>query len=330
MNVYKGVGFMHKAFIFFKLLLGTIVGFFTRFSFDIHQIDVEKSSQEIVKKLQRFETSFAYPFSSDEEFTIVHGNNGDYFSFFKSLGKPYYYVALAKENKKVIKIIVNKEVTIEQRAGEIAGASCAVLRTLKDKKGKSITAWYLCDLKVNPNYQGEHLPVTMVKKIALPRFIQCARGFAICMNPANGDPKAASIFKKHGPIQGLQVQTLNLYSLSAEKAKENHAYLKSCLVKHGYIKMYEKLGLVTTSGNKDYVIRSISTGNTRPWNLLHLKPSLTDAQFQEGETYMICAVEGTLLDNDFKKKLGVPSSTAQIISYGMEDVDFNFLTSDQI
>jgi len=47
-------------------------------------------------------------------------------------------------------------------------------------------------------------------------------------------------------------------------------------------------------------------------------------------TYMLCSVQNTPLDNDLRLILKNPSSTAQIISYGMDNVNFNFLTSDQI
>lgn len=331
---------MHKFMIFCKLLLASIAGFFTDSHYNIHLIDTNKPSQKIIEQLKQFETTFVYPFSKDEEFTIIHGSNGNYFSFFNSLGKPYYYVAFSKENKKVTKKIDNKKVVIEQKAGEIAGAGCAILRIIKDKQGQPIPAWYLCDLKVNPKYQGEHLPITMVKKFALSRFTQCSRGFAICMNPVSGDPKAASIFKKNGPIQGLQTQTLNLYSLSLEQFTQHQDYLQTCLCKHGYMKKNEKLGFKFTTGKKDYNIRNTTTGQCHAWDLVHIKPIkalngisytvIPHTHVPAQTTYMICAVGGTPLDDNFKHKLGPASSTAQIVSYGMEDVDFNFLTSDQI
>jgi hypothetical protein len=54
----------------------------------------------------------------------------------------------------------------------------------------------------------------MIKAAGFWRFMQCPRGFAICMNPPEGDPKAASLFKKHGPISGVDTHILNLYRTS--------------------------------------------------------------------------------------------------------------------
>jgi hypothetical protein len=55
-----------------------------------------------------------------------------------------------------------------------------------------------------------------------------------------------------------------------------------------------------------------------------------DMQTQENFTHMISAVKGTNLDMSFKKLLGDPSSSAQIVSYGMDAFDFNYITSNQI
>lgn len=285
-------------------------------------------------KLQRFEESFVYPFSADEEFVIKHGLNGDYFAFFKTLGTPYVYTVTNREKRATPKIKNGKAVIVQQQAGELAGMLCCVLRTLKDRNGQSLRAWYLCDLKVHEKYQGEHIPMKIIKKIAFSRFVQCLRGFAIFMNPADGEPRAASIFKKHGPLENVRVQTLNLYSLSYEEVQKHREALEQALIRHGYMEpgLGMHLGFVTTAGKKDYEIINKNTRQRKPWNLIHMRPTSSRAmKAQEGATHMICAVEGTALDNAYKKIMdAAPSSTAQVMSYGMEDVDFNFLTSDQI
>jgi hypothetical protein len=108
--------------------------------------------------------------------------------------------------------------------------------------------------------------------------------------------------------------------------------IKQALVGYGYMRSTQHITFVSTHGSKDYEIKNKKTGTVRPWNLLHIAPG--DVQptqpLQTDATYMICAVEGSSLDCEFKKIAGVPSSTAQIVSYGMRNVDFNFLTSNQI
>ena len=320
---------MNNIILFFKFLVGATLGLFSYFTIDIKRVNTKSPDNKFIEQLQQFESSFVYPLSDNEVFTIRHGVSGDYFGFFKQLGEPYYYVALSKKNKIIKKMVEGQETTVTQQAGEIAAAMCGILRTVHDNQGKKIQVWYICDLKVNQKYQGQHLPLTIIKKIALPRFTQCPRGFAICMNPINGDPKAASIFKKHSPISGIKTQTLNLYTLSAKQVRENSDYLKACLMRQSYMSASQHLGCISTSGVKDYEITNTATSKTRSWQLFHLKP-MGSQELCENGTYMICAVDGTPLDNEFKKVLVKPSSTAQIVSYGMENVDFNFLTSDQI
>jgi hypothetical protein len=224
----------------------------------------------------------------------------------------------------------DQNVVVNQKADEIAAAVCYVLRTMRTFNGKTKKAWYICDLKVHQNYQGQHLPLFMTKKIAFWRYVQCPRGFAICMNPVVGDPKAASIFKKHGPWS-LDTQVLNLYTLSAGQVAQSRDTLKKMLVDHGYMNGHQQLHFVATNGAKDYEITNTLSGQKRPWHLVHIQVGDgTQVPLENDATYMICAVEGTTLDTHFKTLLGAPSSTAQIVSYGMKDIDFNYLTSNQI
>lgn len=313
-----------------KLLVGAAGSLFTNSHFEITQINTHYPSRPITRELQKFESSFSYPFSNKEYFTIQHGRDGDYFAFFKQLGKPYYYTVTSKRSRTVEKEINGKQQTIKQRVGEVAGAVCCVLRTVKTRNGKSINAWYICDLKVNKKYQGEHLPLKIAQKIAGARFLECPRGYAICMNPAQGEPRAASIFKKHGPFSQLDTQTLNLYTLTAKRIARHRRNIKKQLVRFGYMKKGEKLVFKSTSGAKDYEISDMATHKARPWNLLHMQVGTKAIHEDKNASYMLCAVDGSSLDTYYKKQFGLPSSSAQILSYGMKDVDFNFLTSNQI
>lgn len=317
---------MNKFAIFFKILIGLILPLKT--DYKISLLDLNNISPGYTLKLKNFESEFNYPFSDNEQFRIEHGKNGDYFAFFKQLGKPYYFVAICKKNKTISKIVDNKNITVEQKSGEIAAVACAILRTMKTTKGKFKNAWYICDLKVNKKYQGEHLPLLITKTVAAKRFLQCPRGFGICMNPSNGQPKAAKIFKNHGPFPGLTTQILNLFTLTANQVEKFNNKIKSLLVKYGYMKLEQELSYISTSGMKDYQI--FNEKDSRPWNLLHIQPSSKASKPQKDAIHMICSIEGSGLDNDFKSLLGQPSSTAEIISYGMKDFDFNFLTTNQI
>lgn len=325
---------MNNFIIFFNMLWAILGGLFSSSYINVTLVNSKQPNCQLTNSLKEFETTFSYPFSDTERFRIEHGQNGDYFAFFKTLGEPYYYVATCNQDKVVHKEVDGKTVEIKQCAGEIAAVACGILRTLKTYSGTPIKAWYLCDLKVNQKYQGEHLPLKIMQQAAIPRFWQCSRGFGICMNPSTGEPKAATIFKRHGPIPGLDTQILNLYTLNAELAHTHYEMITSIMKSHGYMQDAEHLVLRSTSGVKDYLIFNATEVGSRPWQLFHFQVEKIDAggRFnpQEGATHMICAVDGTTLDKDLKDILGAPTSTAQIVSYGMKDVDFNFLTSNQI
>jgi hypothetical protein len=320
--------FMNKGITLIAFALVTNLS--AKSDFKVHLIDSDNLPKNLVHELQHFESQFTYPFSNTENFTINHGTNGDYLAFFKGLGKPYYYIARATRSKQIVKRINDQDVIVNQQKDEIAAVICCVLREMTTFDGKIKKAWYICDLKVHQNYQGQHLPIFMAKKVAFWRYLQCPRGFAICMNPSVGEPKAASIFKKYGSWV-LDTQVLNLYNLSASQVEQHKGTLKKILVDHGYMKDHQELLFVSTHGDKDYEITDTISQQKRPWHLIHIQAGEgQQTPLVDNATYMICAVEGTTLDNNFKILLGIPSSTAQIVSHGMKEIDFNYLTSSQI
>jgi len=278
----------------------------------IEKIDSDQISPELMGKLKQFEASFTYPFSDRERFRIEHGKNGDYFAFFKGLGKVHYYVATSKET------------------GEIAAVGCGILRSLPTQSGQPIQAWYICDLKVGEKFRGEKLPLMMFSKAAW-RYLQAPRGYGICMNPPEGPPKAAEIWRKHSPMKGLNTQILNLYTLNAEQAVGRRPEIEKVLRDLGILKEQERLSLASTNGVKDYQIFGADPNQTHPWQLLHFQRSAS-GEFapQVGHAHMLSAVEGSPLDIALKRLLGPHSSTAEIVSFGMEKVDFNYLTSNEI
>lgn len=298
-------------------------------NYTISHVDIDHVSQEFIEKLKTFEASFSYPFNERERFKIEHGVNGDYFAFFKQLGKVHYYVASCKRDESVVKNVRGQRVIIERKAGEIAAVGCGILRTVKTFHGKPIKAWYICDLKVGENYRGEHLLLRLVQRAAW-RFFNAPRGFGICMNLPNEEPKAAEIWRKHGPLVG-SVQTLHLYTLTAEQIREHRQTIESYLRNNAYMRKGESIHFRSTSGSKNYQIFNDNENSVRSWRLLHIQPG-SDGQLEPEEEYvhMSCAVKESSPDLFYRSILGSPSSTAQVVSYGMEKVDFNCIVSNQI
>jgi ribosomal protein S18 acetylase RimI-like enzyme len=280
--------------------------------YTITLLDLNKLPVGFEEKLKAFEASFNYPFSDTQQFRIEHGKSGDYFAFFKQLGKVYYYAATSK------------------RTGEIAAVGCGVLRTLNTHNGKPTKTWYICDLKVGEKFRGQHIPLMLFQNAAW-RIFQCPRGFGICMNPPEGEPKAAKLWRSHGPVSG-STQTMNLYTLTGEEVILYGAQIETLLREKGYLGQDQYLIFKSTDGMKDYQIFAENTQATHPWLLAHAQPG-PQASFvpEPGKTYMISAMDGTPLDNQLNALLGKKApSTAQVVSYSMKKVDFNFLTSNQI
>lgn len=280
--------------------------------YKITLLDLNKLPVGLEEKLKAFEASFSYPFSDTQQFRIEHGTSGDYFAFFKQLGKAHYYVATHK------------------RTGEIAAVGCGILRSLKTHAGKSIKAWYICDLKVGEKFRGQHIPLMLIQNAAW-RIFQCPRGFGICMNPPHGEPKASKLWRSHGPISGT-VQTMNFYTLTSDEVLLHSTKIETLLRNKGYLNRSQHLIFQSTNGMKDYQIFGEDPKITNPWLLAHAQPWPKTSFIPEpGKTYMITAMDGTSLDKELNDLLGKKSSsTAQIVSYGMKKVDFNFLTSNQI
>ncbi len=328
--------FLKNLLITLKITASLIFNWFVFSPFTISQVDVDKPVSSLITSLQTFEIAFSYPFSNTEKFSITHGYDGDYFAFFKSLGKPYFYTTINRANRTVTKIINGQKISVNYTEGELAAVGCAILRTLKTNENQPIKAWYLCDVKVQEKYQGEHLMSLMSKKLSLSLFTTCTSGYAICMNPPDNAPKAARVFKKHGSITWTTTKTLNIYSLTHEKLIEHFDAIQQIFIQHGYLnKDKENILFTSTSGKKDYLIFNASSGTSRPWKLIHLTrgKKITQPQLDtldKEATFMICAIDKTPLDNSLQLILQQPSSTAQVISYGMDNVDFNFLTSNQI
>jgi len=215
--------------------------------------------------------------------------------------------------------------------GEIAAAGCGVLRTLTTYEGRPIKAWYICDLKVGRKFRNQHLPLKLIRNAGWGIF-QAPRGFGICMNPPQGEPKAAKLWRNHGPIAGSSSHTLNLYTLTGEEVVRHRDKIEATLRNAGYMPQDQHLVFETTDGIKDYQIFGDDPGKTHPWKLAHAQPGPKTPFIPEaGKTYMLSAVAGTPLDSMFCTLFGkAPASTAEIVRYGMKNVDFNQITSNQI
>ncbi|NES93785.1 MAG: hypothetical protein F6K32_00725 [Desertifilum sp. SIO1I2] len=230
-----------------------------------------------------------YPLGNDF-FQIDHGEN--YFAFFDRLGEVNYYVALDRDR--------------------VVAVGAGILRQILNSP-----AWYLCDLKVHPDYQQQYLSLRLLRYALGGSLQKCDRGYAILMNPS----RLARIYQRFPFLQFRHATTLNLYSFDAETMDR----FSSLLAAHR-----GPISYLSLQGIKD--LRLTSTREILP--LLHVQWGVTADQGHStplpGYTHMFCApVEDELAIALIAKGIS-PMATATVISQGMAESDWRFILTSEI
>ena len=246
-------------------------------------------------KLQELESVAEYPYGNDF-FTLDHGS--DYFAFFERMGEPLFHVAL-----------------VENR---VVACAAGILRTLKIGE-KTVRAWYLCDLKVHPEFRGQHITNKLFRKNLFRNYFKCPRGYAISMNPASGENRVVKLLKRLPKIPIACAGQLNFYSFDQTAAANIQKDLESKLGVISYLSL---------KGKKDLIMKS--TASRLP--LFHIQHGAMAANGTESPsengTYMICAFENCSLDKMLKNRFLI-SATASILAHRLKPRDWSFiLTSD--
>ena len=265
----------------------------------VERVDRERDPG-VLERIAALEAGAVYPIG-DDFFQIDHGP--DYFAFFDRLGALVYYAAFAGER--------------------IAAVAAGVLRQVPIAAGARLRpAWYLCDLKVDPEFRQQRIPLKMLRASFLPNALRCRRGYAITMNPAEGENRVVRLAShwRWTPIHFAA--TLHLYSCDPEEMRA----LEPLVREHR-----GPLGYLSLRGVKDIVLQS--TGQPLP--LLHLVhgPEVrrqTHAAPQPGATHMFCAPAGGPLDRAVQSAGHRPSSSASVIQHGMKRCDWRFVLTSEI
>lgn len=188
-------------------------------------------------EITAIEQTATYPLG-DDFFRLDHGS--DYFAFFDRLGEVNYYAAVEGER--------------------VAGVGAGVLRQIPYRQGGAVRpAWYLCDLKVHPNYQRQQLSLRLLHYALYPNILRCSQGYAISMNPGNGSPnRFVRILERFAPVKFCCATLLGIYSLDAEIM---------CLLKPLIVEHRGDISYLSLRGVKD--LRLQSSGQILP--LLHVQ-----------------------------------------------------------
>ncbi len=245
------------------------------------------------------EQTATYPLG-DDFFQIDHGS--DYFAFFDRLGKVNYYAMCDSEN--------------------ITAVGAGVLRQIPYQQGFSKKkAWYLCDLKVHPNYQKRHLSLRILSQAIYDGISECASGYLISMNPGDGSTnRLVQILERYSLVKFTASSQLGIYSLDAE----------TMLFIAPLIKEYQgDISYLSLQGIKD--LRLLSTNNILP--LAHVQWGANAhkgmSEVIPGYTHMFCIPSSDEFARILAQKAIFPNATASIVSHGMDNSDWRFiLTSD--
>lgn len=305
-------------------MLGILsIYFLNKNKFKILQGD-DQNYMKYNKLLKNFEVSLRnyYPLRNNETFYIDHGN--DYCAFFKRMGN--MFMVIYEQNNKIV------------------GNACGVLRNIQNNKLNQ-KIWYICDLKIDKQYRGKHIPFKMLcSAIHLVRLSK--KGYAITMNKTDESSKNNKVVRLSSKINYSGVNfkyagNILIYSVD---------YSTIQTIKQLLEEIKGKMHFVSLKGIKDLVIlKKIESDNKNEFEenmkLLHVNfnknennKSENDTSIKyddpiDGYTYMFCFHE---LDPIIKKLdlIDIKTDiTASLIQCGMSDLnpeDWDFIQSSEI
>lgn len=255
-----------------------------------------KNLKKYIDGILSIESGAEYSLGEDY-FHIDHGKN--YLEFFDRLGK-VHYLAWAEKSR-------------------MAAVGAGIIRSVPTSNGFK-KSWYLCDLKVHPDFRGMRIPLRMMGRAFPLKYLICQRAYAISMDPANNEiNRITKLLKKFFWLPFQASGKILFWSLNEEEMSR----VLPLVERHR-----GKVSFLSLNGIKDIILKS--TG--KPLKLLHAQfgPMAVhgNAKPEPKATHMFCALESDPLAQEVQK-IFTHSATATIISHRMKDNDWKWvLTSD--
>ena len=236
-----------------------------------------------------------YSFGLDK-FYLDHGN--DYCKFFRRLGE--LNMMICQSNNKII------------------GTCAMILRKIPIGK-----TWYLADFKIEPEFRGLRLPYHMTTNDFFNKYWISNRCYGIAMDEPSKDSWVVNISRKASHLHLFKLHNagkLYIYSVNYNQMKYLHQVLEITKGKIAYLSL---------KGVKDIILQS----TLKPMKLLHVQwgrnNKYNTTQPQPGYTHMFCLHENDPLKKILDKYNIKTDTTATIVQYNMDNVDWSFiLTSD--
>jgi len=248
-------------------------------------------------RLRALESHMSYPYGLDS-FKIDHGK--DYFAFFNRLGRVFFHAAVEGDS--------------------VVACGCGVLRTFPSPNAFK-HVWYLCDLKVHPNFRNRGIPAMLFRKGLLRNLLLCRRLYTISMNPLSGRNKVLDVIERFPWVPLRQIGTLYFYQLTLQQVQALLPNLSRIVG--------EEIKFIRLSGVKDIVLES----SKQAIPLFHAQhgpfasPTATPAHV-DGQ-YMFCCAEDSALHSALARHV-VASASASVLGFRVNKDIFRYILSSDI
>jgi hypothetical protein len=246
------------------------------------------------QRLKEFEKIFQYPLGTNT-FFIDHG--ADYFAFFKRLGTPYVFVE--EENNKILAIAV------------------IILRYIdRSGSGSLQPIWYICDLKVHPEYRGHYFLQQVLEKAYALYSRLSVSVYGISMNTASRSNRLLSLATRM-PLLNLKFsEILNFYFIEMNVFKT-------------VFPDWKDLQVCSLKGIKDLVLNT----SKKPMDFYHLSRRAESLDFSikniESGKIMFCVPTQDIFVSKLDEAGIKEFSTASVIS-NLNDIKWSFIESKDI
>lgn len=278
-----------------------IVILYTNYIKNNYKIKIIENNEDLYKyhnKIKIFEKTMSqwYPLNEKEQFKISHGD--DYFKFFERMGKLYIFIIL-------------------NNTQNIIGTLFCILRTIECEK-----IWYICDLKIHPQYRRRWIPYNMLLNSFKLMNIS-NKFYAISMNENTKYNNIVKFSQKMGKILKFNIKNeiIKIYKLD---------YITMMKAKNILEKYKGKIYFIKLNGIKDIILKSTQNA----MNLYHvnfinninyvkckIKKNFFPI-FSPNSSFMFCFLKSDNINNILKLNNIETKITSSLIHNGLKNYDF--------